>query len=289
MRPITVAVATYGVATCVATVGACLDLDYVQHCAQAATMFALAACTAMVGDTAPRPLRQALLAFSLLLAASALVDLAADGSPDPTPTFSDLDGCTETGESTEYWRGQLRTAQLAEILRFTALACAFQAVRMLPRPARPLSRGGRAVTALALTVPVLVGLSPFLSASDVPALLTATAPGILSLTAAVALAALTVTRTGGRPTRNAALTIGAALMLVPAVLAVEALASYREIPVPESGVHTLCFYGVAPASPFWLPAAALTVAVSVPLLIAPALFTWAVFQTRSAGKPTPEP
>ena len=290
MRPLTVAIAAFGVAACVAAVGAGLDAADVQHGAKAVAMLALAACTALAGRTAPQPLRRALLAFCLLLAASALVDLATDRMSVPAPALEGRNGCPlETDATTDYRRDQLHYGQLAEVLRFLALACAVQAVRILPRSPRPRSRRRLVIIALLLTPPVLIGPFPFFSGSDAPGLLLAVAPGVLTLTAAVALTALTMTRAGGSRTDNALLTVGVILMLLSAGTAVENLARlYWQLPDPEPDAGFIgCFSVATTASTPSVLTAALAIAVAALFLTAPALFTWSALQVRSS-EPTPE-
>ncbi|MEU4235785.1 hypothetical protein [Actinoplanes sp. NPDC026619] len=280
MRPLTVAAVVFAVATGISAVGAGLDVAQVQHGAEVAAMLALAVCVALAGAVVPRPLRRALLIFCLLLAASALVDVIAHQLHRPALPASGSNGCrVDSG----YWRSRLRYGQLAEILRFVALACAFQAIRMLPRS--PRRRLWLIVTALLLTPPALIGLSPFSSgyqASEIPGLLRAAAPGVLTLAAALALAALTVTRISGRRTENAQLITGVVLMLLPAVGAVETLAgSYRQVLFAEpGGLLTYCLDSVVVIPGPAVPAVVLGIAVAALFGTAPALIALSALRDR---------
>ena len=266
--------AAYGVAAVVAAVGAALHVTAVQRGSEAVAMLALATCTAVAGQTAPRLRRRILMVFCLLLAASALAKFAAGLMPFPGLLPVVPNGCpTQTDPITSYWRGQLRYGQLAEILRFVALACAIQAVRLLPRPPRPRSWRERAVTAL-LPIPVfLFGLTPFSSTSNAQSLLSATAPAVLTLTAGTCLTALTTTRTSGRPTENAALISGAILTMISTVQAVGTLAGLDlQLPEPEpANAFGACLSSIVEASTPSLPQTAGTFAGALLLLAAPAV------------------
>ncbi|MBU2663914.1 hypothetical protein KOI35_10475 [Actinoplanes bogorensis] len=286
-----VAAVVFVVAACVAAFGAGTGDTALQQLAGMVTMVALAVCAALAGRSVPGKLRLALVAFSLLLAASAVVTLLADRLPVPDLPIDPIGGCpTATPEATGYWQDQLAYARRAEFLRFFALACAFQAVRMLPRPPHPRSRLRRLILALPLIPYAAIGLYPFLSASDVAALRGPTAPGVLTLAAAVAIAAVAPTRLGERPAHSLPLVAGVILTVLPAIAAVGTLASaYGQIPQPPGpGVPALCFTAVTVSPPvavdFYL------IGITALFLAGPALFAWSVLRTWRVSEPAdPEP
>ena len=267
-------------------VGAGTSDDGLQHLAGVATMMALAACIVLARHFVPGKLRLALVAFSLLLAASAVVTLLAGRIPAPALPVEGPDGCpVSTPEAVRYWQDQLTYARRAEFLRFFALACAFQAVRMLPRSPHPRSRLRRLILALPLIPFAAIGLYPFLWSSDVADLRVPTAPGVLTLAAAVAIAALAPSRLDERPADSLPLVAGVVLTVLPAISAVGTLASqYWQIPQPpDPGVSRLCLHGVYESS---TPAFDVYVAgVTALFLIGPPLFVWSVLRTWTAPEP----
>jgi hypothetical protein len=153
------------------------------------------------------------------------------------------------------------------------------AVSALPRRSglRPWHRP--ALVTLVSIPAILIGLYPIYSADDHTELLHPTLPATLTLAAAVTLTVLTVTRTAGRPVRNIALIGGGVLALIPALFAVEQVASsvvqlQHLPPEPESGVFRLCAYAyVTPTTS--LSTIALTAGVMLVVLAGPALLVWA--------------
>jgi hypothetical protein len=155
----------------------------------------------------------------------------------------------------------------------TALICAFQAARGLPR-----APGNRrpTVTAVLASPLIIFGLVSLIVASS-PAALT---PGALALTAAAALTVLAASRAGG-----GLLLAASVLMLPPAVAAIEILADLqRQLPRPDRGdVLTACLYSDVAVS------AASTVApfaaLAALLLAGPALLVWSLSTHRSGDSP----
>lgn len=265
------ATAAFGAVVLVGAVGAGLGADGVRYGAAATALLALGVCTALAGRSAPPPLRRALVGFCLLLAASAVVHLAAHWIPVPDPAPMGRNGCPiETEATTAYWRSQLRHGQVAEIMHYLALACTLRAVRMLP-PVRRSRPWRRPLVAVLLQAPlVAVGVLPIFSASDVPAVFAATAPGVLTLVTAVILFVLTVTRIGGYREAERPLLVGVLLMMISSRSAVETLADiHSQLPDPAPGFILMggCFYGVAATS---ISLSAILGAATY--LIAPALF-----------------
>jgi hypothetical protein len=266
----------FGAAALVGAVGTSLEADSVRHGAEAASLVALAACTTIAGRTAPPPLRRALLGFCLLLATSALIRLGADRISVPASDSLGPNGCpVESAATHDYWRAQLRYGQVAETLRFLALGCALQAVRMLPRSPRPFSRRRRISTGLLVGSLVLVVIYALFAASGSQGEFIAAIPGLLTLAAALALAALAMTRS----TNSVLLVVGVVLTLLPAVSAAEFLADLqRRLPRPEpDNVFRMCLWATAtatdttPSVPSMNPA----VGIAAVLLAGPALVVWA--------------
>jgi hypothetical protein len=267
-------------------VGVGLAAELWQYGSGVVAMLALAVCVGLGGAAVPWGLRRALLIFCLLLAASALVLFAARRVPWPGPSGRGADGCPE------YWRGRLRSGQLAEVLRFVASACVFQAIRMLPRSSPRRSWRWWVVVGLLLGPLALVGVSSYLSvdtASSLLPLLGATAPGVLTLVMALGLTALTVTRVGVRPVANGVVVAGVLLMMFPALFAVESLADlYRQLPGPgPSGVPGGClsFYGVAPSGGVRVSEVIYASVVALPFLSAPGLIVLPVVFGRAGRRP----
>ncbi|XVV09895.1 hypothetical protein ACQP2X_34300 [Actinoplanes sp. CA-131856] len=280
MRPLTVAIASYGVAMLVAAFLVGLDVTDVQRGAEAATLLTLALCVALAPRAVPRTVWWAVVAFCLLLSASALVELGADLADFP-PLPADLpSGCPpESEETTSFWRGQLRLDQGAELLRFLALTAAIVALRRLP-PA-PHLRRRRAVTGLLLIPVLLYGLYPL----SWDYAWVASAPGVMTLAAAAALTFVAATRA-----ENLVLVIGAVLTLLSASTAVEDIARVHGLlPEPEpTAVATACFIASAGSATPWSGRATADIAVALLFLSAPAMIAWSAARVRVRPDPGPE-
>lgn len=270
----TPAVAVFATAAVVSAAGAGMEAPQIQYGAEIVAMLALSAGAALTGR------HHALRLFGVLLAGAALTDLAATWLSYPDPAPRGANGCPTADEAViGYWTGRLRLEQVAAALRFGALICVTVAVSALPtRPG--LSRWQRpALITLASIPAVLIGLYPVYAADDHAELLRPTMPAILTLATAVALTVLTATHTPGGRARTTALLSGAILMLVPALSAVEKVATpvsqiqflSRE---PDSGVFMMCAYSYATATPD-LSTVAVTAGTTLLFLAAPALLLWA--------------
>ncbi|MDI6105954.1 hypothetical protein QLQ12_46030 [Actinoplanes sp. NEAU-A12] len=267
-------VVVFGTAAVVSAAGAGMESAEIQYGAEVVAMLALSAGAALTGR------HRALRLFGLLLAGAALADLAASWLFYPDPAPRGPNGCPITDEAvTRYWTDQLRLAQLAAALRFGALICVTLTLSALPqRPGlRPWHRP--MLITLASIPAILIGLHPIYSANDHAELLHPTMPATLTLSAAVWLTMLTLTRTAGGQARTTALVGGGVLSLVAALLAVEKLAT----PIvqlrylsrdPEPGVFVRCAYSYGtPVTS--LSTVALTVGGILLSLAAPALLVWA--------------
>lgn len=212
----------------------------------------------------------------------------------PVPPLSPLDGSgcpTDTYPS--YWRGQLRYAQLSEVMRFAAVASATYAVVKSSRPTRKRSRPARLATVVIVALLTLVGLSPLAQVADEPGLLVAASPGVLSLLMVVALTVTALRRVGGRSDHaGVLLAVSAVTMLLSALIAVEALADVeRQATIPDNAIGEalrVCSFGIqVPPAP--LPGlAVLWAGGAVLLFAAPALFVWSVLNLGAPLPPTAE-
>lgn len=276
MRHTSTVIAVFAAATLVAAVGAGMADEVWWYGGQAVAMLTLAAYVHLTGRGVPQPVLAALAAFCVLSAVAALVDLTAAGMPSPGLPDRGANGCpVESPEYTAYWTSRLRYGQLAESLRGAALVCAILAVQTMPGPRRR-----RLVVAVPLVAVVLFGLFTIFTGPADAGRIIAITPGLATVGAAAVLTSLAVTRTAGGLPARAALIAGAALTLVPAVPAMDRLASLHwQIPEPlPDSAFRMCGYAIAgPATPP-LTTVAVTAAVAALTLAAPALLARAALR-----------
>jgi hypothetical protein len=254
-----------------------------EHGGESVAMSASALLAGRAGRSGAWRSRLALMGLCVLLAASAAVTLAAGLMPAPA-VMPGAGGCpAESTATARYQRDQLRYGQLAELLRFAALACALQAVRTLPRSAVPLSSRRHLAAAVLVVLLAGLGLYPLYSASGTMSLLSPALPALLSLTTAAAVVVVTVRRALGPARRTLLLSAGVVLTTLPVVLAVEGLTALHRESEPNryTGRWAVCVH--AEMSEQWSAFHGLVVVVTGLLLSGPALLIWsAVREERTA-------
>jgi len=278
MRLLNAAALAFGVAVTAAVAASALGRDSVQYGAEVVTLVALAACAALARSSARRPVRLALVAFCLLLALGALVKLIGHQLPLPNEPLGP-NGCPPDNYR-DYWRVEMYYGQAYESLRFAALASAVHAVSMSPRRPHKWSPLKRLAIVSILAVTTMVGLYPLTEAIYDPGLQIALAPAVLTLTAAVALALVGLSRIGERQ-HLPGLLLGASTItiLVAAAFGVEELsqiAGNARFPVLTGNVIEICVFAIEsyPLSPpglinLWVLTTAL-------VIVAPAVLVWSV-------------